>query len=107
MTGPDLEGVQIVSLKLLPNAKGRLMEVQRGDDAVHPGFGQAYITSTFPGVVKAWYRHHQQIDQIALVKGLLKLVLFDARPESATAGRLQEIIIEELTPRLVQIPPGL
>ena len=46
MTAPELKGVQIVSLKLLPNAKGRLMEVQRADDAVHPGFGQAYITST-------------------------------------------------------------
>src|SRR3954469_18440356 len=106
-TRRDLDGVHIVPLKLLPNAKGRLMEVQRADDAIHPGFGQAYITSTYPGVVKAWYRHHQQIDQIALVKGLLKLVLFDARTEAATAGRLREIIIEERAPRLVQIPPGL
>jgi dTDP-4-dehydrorhamnose 3,5-epimerase len=107
MSAHDLEGVRIVSLKLLPNAKGRLMEVQRADDSLHPGFGQVYITSTYPGVVKAWYRHHQQIDQIALVKGLLKLVLFDVRTESATAGRIQEIIIEERAPRLVQIPPGL
>ena len=103
----ELVGVHVAALKLLPNARGRLMEVQRADDAIFPGFGQVYITSTYPAVVKAWYRHHRQIDQIAVVKGLLKLVLFDARPDSATHGRVQEIILGELAPKLVQIPPGL
>jgi len=73
--------VKITQLKLLPNEKGRLMEVQRVDDANFLVFGQTYITSTYPGVIKAWYRHHHQIDQIASITGLFKLVLYDARDE--------------------------
>jgi dTDP-4-dehydrorhamnose 3,5-epimerase len=83
------------------------MEVQRLDDQFHPGFGQAYITCTLPGVVKAWYRHHQQCDQIALIKGELVLVLFDARKDSPTRDILMEIGITEERPMLVQIPPGV
>jgi dTDP-4-dehydrorhamnose 3,5-epimerase len=83
------------------------MEVQRSDDSHFLGFGQAYITATRPGVIKAWYRHTKQVDQITAINGLFKLVLFDARPESATRDKLQEIILGELAPKLVQIPAGI
>jgi dTDP-4-dehydrorhamnose 3,5-epimerase len=102
-----LDGVRIQPLKLLPNEHGRLMEVQRSDDAVFLGFGQVYVTQSYQGVVKAWYRHRVQIDQLAVVTGLVKLVLFDARDASATAGKVEEIIMGDLAPKLVQIPPGI
>lgn len=102
-----IDGVTVTELKLLPNAMGRLMEVQRADDPDFPGFGQAYITQTFNGVVKAWYRHHRQIDQIAVVTGLLQLVLYDDREGSTTHGQVDQIIMGELQPRLVLIPPGI
>jgi len=102
-----ISGVKIIPLKLLPNEKGRLMEVQRVDDTHFPGFGQTYITSTHSGVVKAWYRHHHQIDQIASVTGLFKIVLYDTRNDSPTKDEINEIILGELAPKLVQIPPGI
>ena len=83
------------------------MEVQRCDDSLYPGFGQVYVTSTRPGVIKAWYRHKTQIDQIALAKGGLKLALFDSRKSSPTRDQCHEIIMEESAPLLVQIPPGV
>jgi dTDP-4-dehydrorhamnose 3,5-epimerase len=100
-------GVAVKDLKLLPSDRGRLMEIQRGDEQDFPGFGQAYVTSTYPGVIKAWYRHATQVDQIAVVTGLLKLVLYDDRPESPSHGTVQEIVIGDLAPRLVRIPPGI
>jgi dTDP-4-dehydrorhamnose 3,5-epimerase len=103
----ELHSVRIVNLKLLPNARGRLQEIQRSDDEHYLGFAQAYITSTYPGVIKAWYLHHKQTDQIASVKGLVKLALFDAREDSPTRGAVQEIFMGELAPKLVQIPPGI
>jgi len=103
----DIIGVKITQLKVLPNEKGRLLEVQRVDDENFPGFGQAYITSTYPGIIKAWYRHHHQIDQIASVSGLFKLVLYDDRNESSTKDTVSEIILGELAPKLVQIPTGI
>ena len=64
-----IAGVHVMPLKLVRNDRGRLMEIQRHDDAIFPGFGQVYVTATSPGVVKAWYRHHRQTDQIAPVTG--------------------------------------
>ena len=102
-----IAGVTITPLKLVPNEKGRLMEVQRADDPHFPGFGQVYVTQTFSGVVKAWYRHTKQIDQLAAITGLIKLVLFDDRAKSATRGSVAEILLSELAPKLVLIPPGI
>jgi dTDP-4-dehydrorhamnose 3,5-epimerase len=100
-----IEGVVIADLKLLRNERGRLMEVQRSDDPHFPGFGQVYVTQSLAGVVKAWYRHRQQVDQIAVITGLVKLVLFDDREGSDSHGTVQEITLAELSPRLVVIPP--
>ncbi len=102
-----MDGVDIVPLKRVANERGHLMEVQRDDDAHFPGFGQAYITSTLPGIIKAWYRHHKQIDQIALVKGEFLLVLYDSREGSPTQSRVLEVRASEQDPKLVQIPPGV
>ena len=100
-------GVKVAPLKLLPNDRGRLMEIQRQDDPLFPGFGQAYITSTFPNVIKAWYKHSEQIDQIAVISGMLKLVLYDNRENSLTYGKVNTIFLGELAPKLVQIEPEI
>jgi dTDP-4-dehydrorhamnose 3,5-epimerase len=95
------------SLKLVNNERGSLLEVLRCDDENFPGFGQAYITTTFAGVIKAWYRHKDQIDQITVIKGKMLLVLYDTRPKSPSYGEIREITISEEAPGLVQIPPGV
>lgn len=102
-----MQGVLIKPLKLVPSARGHLMEVQRRDDAEFPGFGQAYITQTFRGVVKAWYRHRLQTDQLAVAAGEVRLVLFDTRVDAPSRGQLLDILLGESTPLLVQIPPGI
>jgi dTDP-4-dehydrorhamnose 3,5-epimerase len=103
----EIQGVVVCPLARHVNARGHLMEVQRQDDPHWPGFGQAYTTCTHPDVIKAWYRHQEQLDQIAPVSGIVKLVLFDARPESTTYQRLMSVVLSEAQPLLVQIPPGI
>lgn len=103
----SIEGVRVTPLKLVANERGRLMEVQRRDEPGFPGFGQVYVTQSFAGVVKAWYRHRTQIDQLAAITGRAKLVLYDERAESPTKGVVQEIIMGELAPTLALIPPGV
>ncbi|MCB1864764.1 MAG: dTDP-4-dehydrorhamnose 3,5-epimerase family protein [Chromatiales bacterium] len=102
-----IDGVLVKPLKLLPNERGRLMEIQRRDDPEYIGFGQCYLTETRSGVVKAWYRHHVQTDQIVTLTGLLKLVLYDGRGGSPTFGQFDEIIMGELAPKLAQFPAGI
>ena len=73
---------QMFPLKKIINERGYLTEIQRTDDSHYPGFGQAYITETKPGVIKAWYRHTKQTDQISLIKGAVLLVIYDTRENS-------------------------
>lgn len=103
----EIDGVVVQPLKLIPNARGRLMEIVRQEDPGFLGVAQVYLTSTFPGVIKAWYRHRRQTDQIASIAGLVKLVLFDSREGSPSRDVVQEICLGELAPRLVRIPPGV
>jgi dTDP-4-dehydrorhamnose 3,5-epimerase len=102
-----LHEVKVVPLKKVITERGHLMEVTRCDDNSHLDYGQAYITMTKPGVVRAWYRHREQTDQIALVKGQLLLVLLDSRDDSPTFQCLQAIRIADDAPMLVQIPAGV
>jgi dTDP-4-dehydrorhamnose 3,5-epimerase len=102
-----IDGVQVIPLKLVLNERGRLMEVLRRDEPWFAGFGQIYITRSLNGVVKAWYRHHHQIDQIAAITGGVKLALYDDRQNSATKGLVNEILMGESEPKLVRIPPGV
>lgn len=102
-----IEGVIVTPLKRVENERGGLMEVQRCDDPHFPGFGQVYVTQSLAGVVKAWYRHTTQVDQIAAINGRVKLVLYDEREGSPTRSRLNEVMMGEDSPNLVLIPPGI
>jgi dTDP-4-dehydrorhamnose 3,5-epimerase len=102
-----MDGVKVISLKTITNEKGALLEVQRNDDIDYPGFGQIYITTTNPGVIKAWYRHHKQIDQIGLIKGEVLLVLYDTRENSPSCNQVKELHMSEKNPLLIQIPQGI
>ena len=59
-----IDGVQIKSLKFIPDERGRLMEILRCDDPMFSRFGQVYMTTTLPGVIKAWHYHRKQDDNI-------------------------------------------
>ena len=102
-----IDGVKAKELKVIPDERGRLMEVLRCDEELFERFGQVYVTTTYPGVVKGWHYHKKQTDYVAAVHGMLKLVLYDARPDSATAGMINEFFIGIHCPRLIRIPPGV
>jgi dTDP-4-dehydrorhamnose 3,5-epimerase len=99
-----IDGVRIKELKVIPDERGRLMEILRSDDEGFTGFGQVYMTTAYPGVVKAWHYHKIQADNMAVVSGMMKLVLYDGREESPTKGEVMEIFFGEHRPRLVTIP---
>lgn len=102
-----IQGVRVKSLKVIPDERGRLMEIMRCDDEHFTRFGQVYMTTAFPGVVKGWHYHHYQDDNFSVVKGMIKLVLFDRRPDSPTYGEVNEFVMGEHRPLLVHIPREL
>jgi len=99
-----IEGVRLKKLTVRPDERGRLMEVLRSDDEMFIKFGQVYATTAYPGVVKAWHYHKVQTDNLAVVKGMMKIALYDPRDGSPTKGQVDEFFIGEHNPALVQIP---
>lgn len=80
------------------------MEILRRDDDLFAGFGQVYLTTAYPGVVKAWHCHTRQTDQFCVVSGMIRLALWDDREGSPTRGRVQELFLGDHNHLLVQIP---
>jgi len=66
-----IDGVKTKKLRVIPDDRGRLMEILRADDEVFIKFGQVYATTVYPGVVKAWHYHKKQVDNIAVVAGMV------------------------------------
>jgi len=100
-----IDGVRIKQLKVIPDERGRLMEMLRRDDDCFRSFGQVYMTTAYPGVVKAWHYHKKQWDHFVCVRGMMKVVLYDSREGSPTCGEVNEFLIGEHRPILLQIPP--
>ena len=102
-----IDGVITKTLKVIPDERGRLMEILRKDDDFFIEFGQVYMTTTYPGVVKAWHKHERQTDNVACVRGMIKLVLYDSRKKSSTFKEINQFYLGIYNPMLIQIPPDI
>lgn len=100
-----IHDVRVKDLKVIPDERGRLMEMLRGDDDLFRKFGQVYMTTAYPGAVKAWHYHRKQWDHFVCVRGMMKVVLHDDREDSPTRGATNEFFMGEHRPILLQIPP--
>jgi dTDP-4-dehydrorhamnose 3,5-epimerase len=100
-----IDGVVVKRLKVLCDERGRLMEILRSDDDICTGFGQVYMTTAYPGVVKGWHYHKRQSDNMAVVQGMMKIVLYDSREGSKSAGEVNEFFVGPHNPILLHIPP--
>jgi dTDP-4-dehydrorhamnose 3,5-epimerase len=100
-----IEGIKTKLLVTHLDERGRLFEILRSDEGLFVGFGQAYVTTVYPGVVKAWHMHKEQTDSICLLQGRLKLVAYDSREDSPSRGEVQEFFLADDQRMLVQIPP--
>lgn len=102
-----IHGVQVKRLKIIPDERGRLMEILRSDEEIFQKFGQIYITTAFLGVIKAWHYHKKQDDYFTCISGIMKLALYDARQKSRTYKEINDFIISLDNPMLVKIPRGV
>ena len=102
-----IHGVKTTKLRLVPDERGRLMEILRKDWELFLPPAQIYMTTNYPGVVKAWHYHKKQTDQMTCVKGMVKVALYDGREDSPTYGEINEFFVGEHNPMLIQIPAGV
>ena len=100
-----IDGVRTKKLRVIPDERGRLMEILRCDDELFVKFGQIYVTTAYPGVVKGWHYHKKQYDNFAVIVGMMKIVLYDGREGSPTRGEVNEFFLGSHNTELLQIPP--
>ena len=106
--GP-IEGIEIKALVTHPDERGYFREIIRWTDWF---FGEAFAQLSHslmhPGVSKAWHIHKTQVDWWYVPVGVLKVALYDTRPESPTRGNLMELFMgEEHGYSVLKIPPGV
>jgi len=102
-----IDGAEYTPLNPLHDERGFLMEILRSDDEGFMRFGQCYVTAAYPGVVKAWHYHARQTDTFCVLRGMAKVVLYDAREQSPTRGEVNEFFLGELQPARLRIPKGV
>lgn len=102
-----IDGVEIRKLQPIVDERGWLMELFRSDWKEYERFGQLYVTTCYPGIVKAWHYHKKQTDNFICIKGMAKVVLYDARVNSITKGVINEFFMGERNFMLLKIPPSV
>ncbi len=104
-----IDGVVLKNLTTHRDERGFFREIIRvKDDFFEEGFGQWSHSLMYPGVIKAWHIHNRQTDWWYVGTGVLKIVLYDKRPESATYRQSLEVMLGDgYEPSILKIPPGV
>lgn len=66
-----------------------------------------YQSRLFPGAIGAWSCHAQSLDRLFVNQGHVKIVLYDGREGSPTAGQLMELHVGDARPTFLVVPPGV
>ncbi len=106
--GP-IEGLVIRQLTFHQDSRGWLTELFRSDE-LPLGFQPAmsYASQTLPGASRGPHEHRYQTDLFACFgPGNLRLVAWDARPDSPTCGNRTTLVMGSSSPLIVFIPPGV
>lgn len=101
-----IKNVLITPLRIIPDERGSIMHMIKNIDGKFQ-FGEIYFSTSYPSVIKGWHEHTLQTQNYAVIKGMIKLVLYDNRKNSDTYGKIQEIFLGEKNYQLVTIPPGV
>lgn len=102
----SIDGVKIMPRRMIPDERGTILHGVKRDELPSP-FGEVYFKKLYPGGVNGWHVHETLVLNYLCLVGMLKLVLYDMRPDSPTRGVLQELFIGEDNHCLVHIPVGI
>lgn len=102
-----IEGVKIIELKKLEDARGWLAEIYRLDETDYRPV-MSYVSVTKPGVYRGPHEHKEQADLfVFLGPGKFRVYLWDNRETSATYQTHEEIEAGEDRPLAVIVPAGV
>ncbi len=103
-----LLGVKVHEIVKYIDERGFFAEIIRqdwkdlldGDSVV-----QANLSLSYPGMIRAWHRHDRgQIDYFIVLRGSMKICVYDDKPASPTRGQLDEVIASGENLQVVRVP---
>lgn len=102
-----IDGVKVIPLKRICDERGMIMHMLKSTDPHFEKFGEVYFSTAYPGVIKGWHEHTKQVQFYAVIRGMIKIVLYDNRPKSPTYKELMEVFTGDDNYQLVRIPEGV
>ncbi|MCM3571047.1 dTDP-4-dehydrorhamnose 3,5-epimerase family protein [Neobacillus mesonae] len=102
-----IEEVKIKKLIKHCDDRGYFMELIRDDENLLSRFGQASMSMSYPGVIKAFHYHEKQDDVWFFPIGNAQVVLYDLREDSKTNGQTDVFYMGEENPIVLVIPKGV
>ena len=107
-TEASIDGVLVTALRQIVDERGAVLHHMRRDAPEFTTFGECYFSEIVPGAVKAWKRHREQTQHLAVPIGRVRFVVYDDRESSPTLGEIQ--VVELGRPddyNRLRIPSGL
>ena len=101
------KGIQITNLKKISDERGAIFHMLKKSDPHFIKFGEIYFSIAYPGIIKGWHEHKKQVQNYAVIDGMIKLVLVDNRKNSKTYNKIEELYLGEMNYILVTIPTGI
>lgn len=102
-----IQDVMVKKLVRHSDDRGFFMEILRDDENLLERFGQASLSKSYPGVIKAFHYHEKQDDIWFFPVGNVQTVLYDLRENSPTRGETNIFYMGEDNPLVVVIPKGV
>ena len=99
-----IEGVKIKKLTTHSDGRGYFREILRDNDNCLNHFGQASVSLTKPGIIKAFHWHKYQDDLFYVISGNAQIVLYDIRKNSKTFKQIITFKMSYKEPKLLFIP---
>lgn len=84
-----IDGLMVTGLRQIIDERGAVLHHMRNDTPEFTSFGECYFSEMVPGAVKAWKRHREQTQNLAVPIGRVRFVVYDDRGLSPTRGGLQ------------------
>jgi dTDP-4-dehydrorhamnose 3,5-epimerase len=103
-----MNGIKIFELNRIVDERGSFTEIMRNDWTELFGdekIKQSNLSVSYPGMIRAWHRHERgQIDYYVVIKGTVKISVYDNDKQSKTFGNLTEIISSSEKLQVVRVP---
>jgi len=101
-----IDDVSVHEVLNVPKNTGYLTEVFRADwlRGANVTVDQVFQVVLEAGAISAWHAHERTLDRIFVNRGLIRVVLYDAREDSPTRGRVNEFRFGTVRPALVVVP---